>query len=218
MRTSVIRIIKLITIVSFCGNVFAIDTSTEEKTCSEIGFKRKTEAFGNCVLELIDRKNKSQQVKAARTTTPSNNAIRQSTAQNQRPAQEKPPSPIVGDGSPDDNTCQTYGFKPGTANYSECRQKIDLARQDGQRQQAQYEAQQRQYEAQMAEYKRQREMAASMALMQMGLGMMAGGSPATNFAPPPVAPVAPRNNTQTYFLPNGRAMTCTTTGSHTNCF
>ncbi|MBU3540229.1 hypothetical protein [Polynucleobacter sp. UB-Tiil-W10] len=33
----------------------AIDTSEQEKTCSDIGFKKKTEAFANCVLELVDR-------------------------------------------------------------------------------------------------------------------------------------------------------------------
>jgi len=33
----------------------AIDTSEQEKACSEIGFKKKTEAFANCVLELVSR-------------------------------------------------------------------------------------------------------------------------------------------------------------------
>ena len=35
---------------------FALDTSAEETSCSEIGFKKKTEAFANCVLELVDRR------------------------------------------------------------------------------------------------------------------------------------------------------------------
>jgi hypothetical protein len=37
----------------------AVDTSKEESTCLDIGFKRKSEGFGNCVLELLDRKNSS---------------------------------------------------------------------------------------------------------------------------------------------------------------
>ncbi|MBU3598566.1 hypothetical protein [Polynucleobacter bastaniensis] len=31
-------------------------TSSEEASCSDMGFKRKTESFGNCVLELMERK------------------------------------------------------------------------------------------------------------------------------------------------------------------
>jgi hypothetical protein len=31
-------------------------TASEEATCIEMGFKRKTESFGNCVLELMGRK------------------------------------------------------------------------------------------------------------------------------------------------------------------
>lgn len=39
----------------------ALDTSQEEKQCLDIGFKRKTPAFANCVLELIDRRGSSIQ-------------------------------------------------------------------------------------------------------------------------------------------------------------
>jgi hypothetical protein len=34
-----------------------ISTTNEENTCLKVGFKIKTEAFGNCVLELLSRKN-----------------------------------------------------------------------------------------------------------------------------------------------------------------
>ena len=34
----------------------SISTINEESTCLKIGFKRKTESFGNCVLELLERK------------------------------------------------------------------------------------------------------------------------------------------------------------------
>lgn len=37
----------------------AIDTSEEEAQCLDIGFKRKTTAFANCVLELVDRRGSS---------------------------------------------------------------------------------------------------------------------------------------------------------------
>lgn len=195
MRTSLIKIVHLLLVPFICINAYAIDTSAEEKTCSEIGFKRKTEAFGNCVLELVQRKGGQS---------------------NRQPAQTANQSPASND--PDDATCRKYGFRAGTNEYAQCRQQIDQARQDAQRQQAQYEAQQRQYQAQLNEQKQQREAAASMALLNMGLGMMAGGSPANNFAPPPVAPQPPQNLNRTYMLPGNRIMTCNTTGTITNCF
>lgn len=34
----------------------ALDTSEEEAQCLDIGFKRKTTSFANCVLELVDRR------------------------------------------------------------------------------------------------------------------------------------------------------------------
>jgi hypothetical protein len=40
-------------------NTSAFDTSAEESTCVDIGFKRKTPAFANCVLQLLERKDAS---------------------------------------------------------------------------------------------------------------------------------------------------------------
>jgi len=37
----------------------SIETSAEEVTCSNMGFKKKTEAYGKCVLELMERKENS---------------------------------------------------------------------------------------------------------------------------------------------------------------
>ena len=37
------------------SQALAIDTSVAEKNCADIGFKKKTEAYGNCVLELMNR-------------------------------------------------------------------------------------------------------------------------------------------------------------------
>jgi len=38
-------------------NCYALDTTQEEGTCESIGFKKKTEPYANCVLELVGRKN-----------------------------------------------------------------------------------------------------------------------------------------------------------------
>jgi type II secretory pathway pseudopilin PulG len=34
----------------------SVDTNSEEATCVDMGFKKKTEGYGKCVLELLDRK------------------------------------------------------------------------------------------------------------------------------------------------------------------
>lgn len=161
---------------------FALDTSYEEEQCTDIGFKRKTGAFANCVIELLERS----------SATPPN---------------------------PDDVTCRKYGFKPKTDNYAACRQQIDMARQDAQRQQAQYAQQRAEYDAQLAEQKRERDRQRSLAMLQLGLGMMSGRYNASNaYGSIPQAPAPPENLNRTYILPGGKMMNCSTTGSVTTCF
>lgn len=60
VRQSYIRL-AICLIAFFHGfEVFAIDTRSEEAVCSEIGFKKKTEAYANCVLELVSRQRSAQ--------------------------------------------------------------------------------------------------------------------------------------------------------------
>jgi hypothetical protein len=112
---------------------------------------------------------------------------------------------IEGDGSGDDLTCKSFGFKPQTSGYSDCRLKLEVASRQAAQQQAQYDEQKRQYDAQLAEQKRQRQVGAGLALMQMGSGLLA-----------PPAPPLPAN--QTIVTPSGRIVNCHTTGTVTNCF
>jgi hypothetical protein len=160
-----------------------IVANPEEATCLDLGFKRKTEAYGNCVLELQGRK------ESASTTS-----------------------------DPDDATCRKYGFKPKSNEYAQCRLQIDQAKQDAQRQQAQFMQQQRQYQAQLDEQQRQRSVAAGMALFQLGNGISSGAYNANNSYGTRPTPPSPPNPSSTYFLPGGRTMNCTTTGTVTNCF
>lgn len=185
MRTTVNKIIISIFLSGLFGSAYALDTSSEEAACSDIGFKKKTESFANCVLELLNRKAEAG----------------------------------VGSNDPDDATCKKYGFKSGTGDYAICRQQIDIARQQAQRQDAQYAEQQRQYQAQMDEYQKQRNAASGLALMQMGAGISSGAYNATNgYGTLPVAPTPPQNLNRTYVLPGGKMMNCTTTGAYTSCF
>ena len=49
----------ILLLVLFSVKVSALDLTDYENQCEDIGFKKKTPAFGECVLELIDRKNKA---------------------------------------------------------------------------------------------------------------------------------------------------------------
>jgi hypothetical protein len=78
--------------------------------------------------------------------------------------------------------------------------------------------QQRQYQAQLDEQQRQRSVAAGMALFQLGNGISSGAYNANNSYGTRPTPPSPPNPSSTYFLPGGRTMNCTTTGTVTNCF
>ena len=175
---------------------YAVDTSNEEKTCVDIGFKRKTEAFGNCVLELINRGGGS--------------GSRQTSQQYSS-----------GSGDPDDAACRGYGFKPNTGDYAGCRQRIDLAKQSAKQQQDIYQQQKAQYDEQVAAIEKQKAKERNMKQMEMGLRMMGGQSvqdAAMATARMPPIPQPPGPITQRITMPNGRGMTCTTVGTDTNCF
>jgi len=47
---------------SSTNQVTTINTNAEEATCSSFGFKRKTEGFASCVLELVDRRSSNAPV------------------------------------------------------------------------------------------------------------------------------------------------------------
>lgn len=196
MRTSTFKI-AICLISFFCYSAgYALDTSTEEKTCVDIGFKRKTEAFGNCVLELVNRGGGS--------------GNRQTSQQYSS-----------GSGDPDDAACRGYGFKPNTVDYAGCRQRIDLAKQSAKQQQDIYQQQKSQYDEQVAAIEKQKAKERNMKQLEMGLRMMGGQSvqdAAMATARMPPIPQPPGPITQRITMPNGRGMTCTTVGMNTNCF
>jgi hypothetical protein len=165
--------------------VITQNLSPEESTCLELGFKRKTEPYGNCVLELMDRKLIASE-------------------------------PVSTD--QDDITCRKYGFKPNTPDYGQCRLQIDTAKSQARQQAEQYAQQQRQYKAQLDEQQRQRSVAAGMALFQLGTGITSGAYNSSNsYGAKPNPPTMPNPHRQ-FFLPGGKTMNCTTTGTVTNCF
>ena len=54
----------LVGVVFMMSGAYAVDTADEERACSNLGFKRGTSDFGNCVLNLLNRKESRQQNEA----------------------------------------------------------------------------------------------------------------------------------------------------------
>jgi len=82
---------------------------------------------------------------------------RAATAAKQKTIRPKPqPVAVVqGDGTPDDATCQRYGYKPNQSDYAGCRLQLDQMKQQAEYQQRQYELQLQQYQQQQVAYEAQ---------------------------------------------------------------
>ena len=216
MRIAIVTIVGFL-IAVFTSNASAVGLEKYEVTCSELGFKKRTVPFGECVLELDERAN-SAKVKSI-----------------EKPQQQAPVRSVQGDGTPDHLTCIQFGFSFGTPQYSECRLKISIAKQEQAQRQLAYEAEQRryqeeqrQYEAKVAEYERQRQIQKSLALMRFGLSLAGGTSPhaSENFANAgreslgmaPIQPTRPQVQNFTITNPAGRMTNCTVVGNNINCF
>lgn len=199
-----IKHLAFLTTLMISTGAWALDTSVEEFTCKEIGFKPKTEKFANCVLELYERKSKGS----------ANNLVGSRQAAPAAQAQR-------GDGSQDDQTCQRYGLKPGQPEYGNCRMQINLAKQQAAREQARYEAEMAAYEQQKQELEAERKRQLAMRQLQMGLGLMSGQVTLEDIGRSsmglPPAPRPPAIQNQTIKLPGGGLVNCTTTGTFTNC-
>jgi len=70
MRSTSFKIIAAASLLFWSSLAICLDTSQEEKVCSDIGFKKKTPAYGECVLELaegrkaLEEKYKAQSIPA----------------------------------------------------------------------------------------------------------------------------------------------------------
>ncbi len=185
-----LHLVLSIALLSLAPIVSALDTAAEEAICGDIGFTKGTEAFGDCVLELLER-NKNSSVAA------------------------KP----QGDGSEGDRLCQQYGFTPGDNNYSECRLQLTIAKEKALADKKRYDLELAEYNRQLEIQEREREMAEGAAWMAVGACLLGAcpqndtGNP-TSFLPSPPAPV---NTFQQIRMPDGRLIMCNTTGTYTDC-
>jgi hypothetical protein len=227
MRTSIIKV-AITFFLSLSSFIAVADLTQHEATCAELGFKKRTPAYGECVLELDQRQ------KTAKVAVEKQEQIRRQENINRENEIAKQQMQQRGDGSVEHQTCSRFGFIVGTPSYSDCRLKIDIARREQAQKQAAYEAdqrryqeEQRRYEAQVAEYEKERERQKGAALMRFGLALMGGTSPhaSENFANagrqslglPPVAPSRPTIQNFTITGPDRRMTNCNVFGNNITC-
>ena len=129
-----------------------------------------------------------------------------------------------GDGTADDVLCQKYGFMVYTQPYSECRMKIDIARNEAKQRQALYEAEMARYNAQVAEYEKKKKREESDRLVRFGLALMGGTSPNfsenlnnANRAAAGLPPVAPQIQNFNIITPRGGVTPCTIVSNNVFC-
>jgi len=83
MRTSIVQLVCSV-LLAYAGGVLAIDFTVYEKTCSELGFKKPSPAFGECVLELDRRMTTNEKANAVRLQAEEEQASRDREALEQR--------------------------------------------------------------------------------------------------------------------------------------
>ncbi len=209
--------------LSITSPVYAMDTKSEENICRDIGFTPKTIPYADCVMELVARSQKVTLQSKLANQSPDAPKTKSSgvskKAQNNPSATVKPVVVVQGDGTPDDATCQRYGYKPNQSDYAGCRLQLDQARQTAAREQERYNVELARYQQQVAELERQQRQDKAMRQFEGAMRLLAGqgsggsGSPNYQAPPPPQAPTT----YQTIRLPNGSQVYCTVTGSYTSC-
>jgi hypothetical protein len=173
----------------------------EKQQCRSLGFKEKTEKFGECVIELSRR------------------GVAPKVSSNQ--------SLGHGDGSADDQTCAGYGYRVGTASYSDCRLQLDMARRDYEREMRAYEAEKAAYEKKVAEAQAEQKRRQQQRQAQYGfcvaqcsaqpgstaLGCMSRcGAASAGLSYDPGAPPTRPSGRTTYVI-NGQIINCRTSPS-----
>ncbi len=243
MRTSIVQVA---TLLCFSGAVFGADLSSYEATCVELGFKKRTPAYGDCVLELdrrstdqqkqadllrIDQQRQAEQQRQADQQRQEQQRQEQQRQAQQRQEQQRASELAArGDGTPDHKTCNGYGFQAGTNPYAECRMKLDMARRDIERKQVAYEEDSRRYQEQVAAYEKEQERKKNMRLLEFSARLMGTTSPsfsqsvgnaaAATLGIAPIAPQRPAIENYTITMPGGRMTSCTYIPStrNMNCF
>jgi len=128
------------------------NTLAEEKICKNIGFRPKTEAFGSCVLELVDRDIPTSTASSTAKSTAAQASSKRSPAVVKTATREVAPSVPL---SPNEQTCANYSFKRGTQAFGQCLMQLDQIQQQAMLAERQHQLQLAQYQQQVAAYEEQ---------------------------------------------------------------
>lgn len=205
------------------------NTFAEEKICKNIGFRPKTEAFGSCVLELVDRDiptSTASTLSAAKSPSAQASSKRSPVAVKAATREVAPSVPL----SPNEQTCASYSFKRGTQAFGQCLMQLDqiqqqalLAERQHQLQLAQYQQQVAAYEEQQRAIKKEKDRRKWEAIGRLGAGMANSTSPSFLGAlneglaaangypiakPPALPPSPPAFQNYTIRGPNGNQIYC----------
>jgi hypothetical protein len=187
MRSTFIKIV-LSLLVLIPEIALSLDTLDEEKKCKEIGFKKNTEAYGNCVLELIDRKKSESSISAVSNDADGQLCLRYGYKPN------------------------TNDFANCKLKIDQARADAASRQAAYDENKRQFDAQMAEYQRQKAIAAN---MALMQCGLNMMSGASCSGA---RVGPPPIAPRPLSPMTQTITMPSGRTVNCTTTGSITNCY
>ena len=215
----------------FYGKTIDVNTSTElnsqskkrnnaianddvEALCNSLGFYKNSTTYAGC------RERFYAKTIEGNTSTELNS---QSQKRNNITSRE-----LYGDGSPEHDACEKFGFLFGTSQYADCRLKIEVSQNELKLNQARFDAEMQQYQDQIARYEKEKQRKQGDAITKFGLSLMGGKSPyfvenlanaaRESYGLPPVAPVAPRSQNFTITGPSGRLTNCEMTGNNINCF
>jgi hypothetical protein len=197
------RTFTLIFVMRLPTVCFGNTLSHAEATCSELGFKRKTEAFGDCVLELHSRNKKT--VKQSGDGSPDDNSCKKFGF-------------VVG----------TQEYASCRLQMDTARQQAQQKQAEYELAKQQYEQELRVYEERLAAYEKEKKRRQGDAMMKFGLALMGGTSPhfSENLANagraslgyPPVQPAIPRFDNFMITTPSGQITNCNVSGNLIHCF
>ena len=185
----------LTTLILFSSWSYANDLSNYKSICKEIGYKEKTEDFGECVLKL--RKKKSNQ----QATTNTSNGVSPKNIEGNNIAQLK-----------------EQHRQEAERQFAQMAGMYELQQRQYEQQLRAYEEQKRQYDEQQAKIQKEKERKKNMKLIELGLRMATGQSATdasmatAGMIPLPRAPQQPTlqfNEQYRVTLPDGSLYQCT---------
>lgn len=192
MRSTINKIIFMLgvfPIATICVSAFSKDFSKTEAICKDIGFTPKTEAFGECVLELVERVNVMD--------LPSSFDADSQTCLNYG------------------FKLNTQAFAECKFKLDIARQESSRAQEQYAREKEVYDKRIAEIEKERERARGMKQLELGLRMLGGQTPLDAINSVGTG---KPITPIAPSPIHQTITTPSGRMINCTTIGNNTNCF